>query len=79
MDNVADSAHVCAFSLTSPQNTTLMAIAIKDVPVLIGEDADRFNKLVEEAKQMPVTQVSQKMIEAMKALAERSRKCAVRK
>ncbi len=55
-----------------------MAIAIKNIPVLTGRDADYFNRLVEEAKGMPLTQIPDKMKAAFKAMEERSRNFAVK-
>lgn len=56
-----------------------MAIAIKNIPVLTGKDADYFNHLVEEAKSKPLTLVPDKMKVAFKAMEERSRNFAFKK
>lgn len=56
-----------------------MAIAIKNIPVLTGKDADYFNNLVEEAKGMPLIQIPEKMKAAFKAMEERSRKFVIKK
>ena len=56
-----------------------MAIAIKNIPVLTGKDADYFNNLVEEAKGMPLTQIPEKMKAAFKAMEERSREFVIKR
>lgn len=56
-----------------------MAIAIKNIPVLTGKDADYFNNIVEETNKQPFTQIPAKMKAAFEAMEERSRKFAVKK
>ena len=56
-----------------------MAIAIKNIPVLTGKDADYFNNLVEDAKNSPLTQIPEKMKAAFKAMEERSCKFVIKK
>lgn len=56
-----------------------MAIAIKNIPVLTGKDADYFNNLVEDAKNSPLTQIPEKMEAAFKAMEKRSRKFVIKK
>lgn len=48
-----------------------MAIAIKNIPVLTGKDADYFNHLVEEANDAPVTYIPDSMKVAFKTMEER--------
>jgi catalase len=56
-----------------------MAIAIKNIPVLTGKDAEYFNDMIESVKNAPVTHVSESMIKAIKGMAERSKKYVIRK
>jgi len=56
-----------------------MAIAIKNIPVLTGKDADYFNHIVEDTKSMPLTQIPEKMKAAFKAMEERSRNFVIKK
>lgn len=62
-----------------PQERKNMAIAIKNIPVLTGKDADYFNNLVEDAENSPLTQIPEKMRAAFKAMEERSRKFVIKK
>lgn len=50
-----------------------MAIAIRPIPVLTGEAAERFEAMVEASKNEPYTQISQESIDAMHAWIERSK------
>ena len=56
-----------------------MAIAIKNIPVLTGKDADYFNNLVEDANNSPLTQIPEKMEAAFKAMEKRSRKFVIKR
>ena len=56
-----------------------MAIAIKNIPVLTGKDAEYFNHIVEDTKSMPFTHIPEKMKAAFKAMEERSRKFVIKK
>lgn len=56
-----------------------MAIAIKNIPVLTGKDAEYFNHIVEDTKSKPITHVPEKMKAAFKAMEERSRNFVITK
>lgn len=57
----------------------IMAITIKNIPVLTGKDAEYFNRIVEDTKSMPFTHIPEKMKAAFKAMEERSRNFVVKK
>lgn len=50
-----------------------MAIAIKNILVLTGKDAEYFNNIVEDNNSIPFTHIPEKMKAAFKAMEERSR------
>lgn len=56
-----------------------MAIAIKNIPVLTGKDAEYFNHLVEQTNNTPQTHITDKMKAAFKAIEERSHKFIARR
>jgi catalase len=67
------------FFFLTLQKSNHMAIAIKNIPVLTGKDAEYFNDMIESVKNAPVTHVSESMIKAIKGMAERSKKYVIRK
>lgn len=56
-----------------------MAIAIKNIPVLTGKDAEYFNNIVEDNNSIPFTHIPEKMKAAFKAMEERSRNLVIKK
>lgn len=56
-----------------------MAIAIKNIPVLTGKNADYFNRMAEEERQKPTTHIPKNMISIVRSLAERSKQFVVKK
>ncbi len=50
-----------------------MAIAIKTIPVLTGEFAERFETIVESSRNEPYTVIPDDMQEAVRLMLERSK------
>ena len=55
-----------------------MAIAFKTIPVLTGEDAERFIEIVECGRNMPTTVIPEGAQEAIRRMMERSKNVKIK-
>ena len=55
-----------------------MAIAIKTIPVLTGEVAERFIEIVECGRNTPTTVISEGAQEAIRRMVERSKNAKIK-
>lgn len=56
-----------------------MAIAIRPIPVLTGDAAERFERMVAENREKPTTLIPDEYRQAVRRMLERSRNIVIKK